>query len=122
MIWALVLLLGCQLAGESVARLLAIPLPGPVLGMALMLLLLALRPRVYEVVAPTGQTILANLSLLFVPAGVGVVAHLDTLGRYGIGLLAALVVSTVLALAAGVLTFRLVARALGQGPDGGRAP
>lgn len=112
MIWSLAILLGCQLAGEICARLLGLPLPGPVIGMALLLGLLLALPRLYRLVAPTGQVILANLSLLFVPAGVGVVAHLDTVARYGLGLGAALLLSTVLALTAGVLTFRLVARLL----------
>lgn len=115
MIWAIAILLACQLAGEITTRFLGLPLPGPVLGMALLLGALVAVPRLYQRVAPTGQTILANLSLLFVPAGVGVVANLDVLARYGVGLLVALVVSTVLALVAGVLTFRAVARLMERG-------
>ena len=44
MLGALVLLLGCQLAGDTVARAIALPVPGPVLGMALLFGLLVLRP------------------------------------------------------------------------------
>ncbi|WP_116133740.1 CidA/LrgA family protein [Tropicimonas sp. IMCC34043] len=110
MIWSIAILLGCQLAGEIVTRFLGLPLPGPVLGMALLLGLLVAIPRLYRLVAPTGHTILANLSLLFVPAGVGVVANLDVVSEHGLALLTAVVVSTVLALVAGVLSFRAVAR------------
>jgi putative effector of murein hydrolase LrgA (UPF0299 family) len=57
---------------------------------------------------------LAHLSLLFVPAGVGVIAHLGTFGTSGIGLIVALIVSTALAILAAVLTFVLFARLMGQ--------
>lgn len=112
MIWPLAILLGCQLAGEVLVRIAGLPVPGPVAGMVLLLVGLLALPRLHAAVAPTGNVILANLSLLFVPAGVGVVAHLDTLSTHGVGLMMAPVVSTVLALIAAVLTFRLVARLL----------
>jgi len=54
--------------------------------------------------------LLSHLSLLFVPAGVGVVQHLDVLGRYGIALAAALLGSTVAAMVATALTFVAVAK------------
>lgn len=114
MIWPMTVLLGCQLAGEISARMLGLPVPGPVLGMILMLGLLAAIPGLYPLIAQTSQTLLGNLSLLFVPAGVGVVAHLDKLAENGLGLLAALIGSTLLALTAGVLTFRAVARVMGD--------
>ena len=70
---------------------------------------------------PTAQGLLAHLSLLFVPAGVGVVAQIGVLGAHGGALLAALVISTVLAIAAGALTFVAVARLMGRrtNPSGG---
>jgi holin-like protein len=114
MIHALVVILGMQLAGEAVARSLGLPVPGPVLGLALLLGLMAALPRLVDLVRPTASVILAHLALLFVPAGVGVVGHLRTLGAEAGPLALALVVSTVLAIAAGGLTFRLVARIAGQ--------
>ncbi|WP_138468080.1 CidA/LrgA family protein [Poseidonocella sp. HB161398] len=114
MIWPLSILLGCQLAGEAVSRVLGLPVPGPVIGMVLLLVLMAGHRRVPETVAPTAHVILGNLSLLFVPAGVGIVSQLDKVAQYGFGLLAALLGSTVLALAAGVATFRGVARVMGD--------
>lgn len=114
MIWSLAILLSCQLAGEIITRGLGLPVPGPVFGMVLLLILLMLIPPLKALIAQTAQTILSNLSLLFVPAGVGVVAHLDKIAQYGLGLLVALVLSTVLALTASVLTFRAVARLLGD--------
>ena len=109
MIQALTLILLCQLAGEAVARGLGLPVPGPVLGLGLMLGLLAASDRIAAAVVPVGQGILRHLSLLFVPAGVGVVGHLDRLGPEAAWLMVAIVVSTVLAIAAGALAFRVVA-------------
>ena len=100
MIHTLIVLLACQLAGEAGARLLGLPVPGPVIGMVLLLGLLVALPRLAVLARPTAEGILANLSLLFVPAGVGVVGHLSTLGAQAASLLVAVVVSTVLAIAA----------------------
>ncbi len=89
----LTLLLLCQSAGEALARLLHLPLPGPVLGLVLMALLLqwpAVRAPVEAAVTP----LLQHLSLLFVPVGVGVVAHLGLITQYGPRMLLALLLST----------------------------
>ena len=117
MIHALLALLACQLAGEAAARGLAIPLPGPVIGMLLMLGLLSTSKRFAEFMRPIAEGILANLSLLFVPAGVGVVGHISTLGTQAVSLLIAVVASTILAIAAGAFTFIAVARLTGAGDD-----
>lgn len=114
MIRALALILSCQLAGEAGARFLSLPVPGPVLGMALLWGLMVLLPRVAEAVMPVGEGILRHLSLLFVPAGVGVVGHLDRLGPQALALGAAILISTALAIAAGALAFTLVARLTGS--------
>ena len=108
MLPTLALLLTCQLAGEVSMRGLGLPIPGPVAGLALMLAVCALRPRVLAAVRPTTGTILANLSLLFVPAGVGVVANLDLLAGHAVALAVVLVVSTLLAMLAAVGTFLAV--------------
>jgi putative effector of murein hydrolase LrgA (UPF0299 family) len=113
MIQPLAILLSCQLAGEVAARALALPLPGPVLGMALLLLALALLPGLAARLRPVATGLLGHLSLLFVPAGVGVIGHLDTFGSQAAGLAAALVLSTALAIAAGALVFRALVRLTG---------
>ncbi|HAV09530.1 MAG TPA: CidA/LrgA family protein [Rhodobacteraceae bacterium] len=115
MIPALVIILGCQLAGEVISRGLALPLPGPVLGMVFLVLGLGLWPALRDAVRPTAMGLLSHLSLLFVPAGVGVVAHLDLLTAQGPALALALIVSTLAAIAVGALTFKALARWMGQG-------
>jgi len=89
----LTLLLLCQSAGEALARLLHLPLPGPVLGLVLMALLLQW-PAVRGPVEAAATPLLQHLSLLFVPVGVGVVAHLGLITQYGPRMLLALLLST----------------------------
>jgi holin-like protein len=115
MIQALALLLILQLVGETLVRLFALPLPGPVLGLVLLAAGLSLIPRLAGLVRPLAQGLLAHLSLLFVPAGVGVVGHLATFGAEGVAIAVALVVSTILALAVGALVFVAVDRLTGGG-------
>ena len=94
----LAILLLCQSAGEAAARLLHLPLPGPVLGLLLLMALLGWqRPR-----APAGQAadaLLQHLSLLFVPVGVGVMTHLALLAQHGPRMALALLLSTWVGLA-----------------------
>lgn len=116
MIAALAVLLGFQLAGEAIARAAGLTLPGPVIGMALFLAALLASPRLAGFVAPVARGLLAHLSLLFVPAGVGIVGHLGRLGAEGAALAAAILVSTVLAIAAGALAFVAVSRLTGNRP------
>jgi holin-like protein len=102
--FAILLLL--QAAGEALAFALGLPIPGPVIG--LVLLLLALRWRsICEPVSATAEFLLSHLSLLFVPAGVGVIGHLDLLSKHGLRLLIAIVVSTWLGLAVTAILLRV---------------
>jgi putative effector of murein hydrolase LrgA (UPF0299 family) len=80
---ALSVLLVCQLVGEAVVRLASLPIPGPVAGMILLLLLMLVRVRLPDAMGETADGLLRHLSLLFVPAGVGVIQHLDRLGADG---------------------------------------
>jgi holin-like protein len=104
MIPALATLLMFQLVGEALVRALAVPVPGPVVGMALLLLALVLRPTWAGAIKPTAQTLLQHLSLLFVPAGVGVMLHLQRLGDEALAIGVALVISTWVGLASAALT------------------
>lgn len=105
MLQTLGLLLGCQLAGEFVARGLSLPIPGPVLGLVILLAALALRPPLASALRPTTQVILAHLSLMFVPAGVGVIGNLDVLSSDWASLLVVLILSTILSMLVTVATF-----------------
>jgi holin-like protein len=95
-------LLVFQSAGEVLARGLSLPLPGPVLGLILLLGSLYF-PAVREPVAECANFMLAHLSLLFIPVGVGVMTHLALLGQYGGRMLFVVVLSTWIGLAVTVL-------------------
>ena len=102
-------LLAMQSLGELLARALALPFPGPVVG--LLLLLPALRfAAIREPVAACAVFLLNHLSLLFVPVGVGVMTHLDLLDRYGMRILLVIVLSTWIALAVTALVLRAMSR------------
>ena len=105
MLRTLGLLLGCQLAGEFIARGLGLPIPGPVLGLVILLAALALRPPLASALRPTTQVILAHLSLMFVPAGVGVIGNLDVLSSDWARLVMVLTLSTILSMLVTVATF-----------------
>ncbi|HVO14351.1 MAG TPA: CidA/LrgA family protein [Alphaproteobacteria bacterium] len=117
MIGALATLLCCQLAGESIARLSGIPVPGPVIGLMLLFALLAARRGVAAELQSAADGLLRHLSLLFVPAGVGVMLHAARLEAEWPAILAAIVVSTALTIAVTALVFRLVARLLPAGDE-----
>jgi holin-like protein len=129
MVVSLCLLLLCQLFGEVLARATNLPVPGPVIGMVLLFLLLLLRNHIPFVpretrdgsLAGVCRGLLQNLSLLFVPAGVGVVQRLDLLARYGVGLGIAIVASTVITLLVSVAAFRVASKFFTTDDIGGEA-
>ncbi|MBT0963994.1 CidA/LrgA family protein [Denitromonas iodatirespirans] len=110
MLNAITVLLVFQLAGEVLARGLGLPLPGPVLGMALLLLALILRGGPGPGLQNTANGLLGHLSLLFVPAGTGIMLHADRLASEWPALLAALVLSTLAALAVSALVLSALQR------------
>jgi putative effector of murein hydrolase LrgA (UPF0299 family) len=119
MLRAFAILLACQLAGETMTRALGLPLPGPVLGLVILVMLLFAVERRHLVDSTTvdetslgkvANGLLAVLGILFVPAGVGVVQDLGLLREYGAALAAALVVSTFLTLTVTVWVFVGVSR------------
>ncbi|MDO5612304.1 MAG: CidA/LrgA family protein [Paracoccus sp. (in: a-proteobacteria)] len=116
MLGALATILGFQLVGEVLSRLAGAPLPGPVVGLLLLVASCLIRPALADRLRPVVQGLLAHLSLFFVPAGVGVIAHLPLIRTHGAGLALALILSTVLAIAVGAQVFAAVAR-LTQVPD-----
>jgi len=110
MIAALTQLLVLQLVGEVIARGFNLPIPGPVIGMLLLFLALALRGGPTSDLQATSQGLLQHLSLLFVPAGTGIVLHLHRVADEWLPLLLSLLSSTVLTLALTALLMRLCAR------------
>lgn len=94
MIGAFALLLAFQLGGEALARLLGLPVPGPVVGMSLLFAALLIHGRTPPAVDTTARGLLACLALLFVPAGVGIMVHGERVAAEWLPLAVTLVAST----------------------------
>ena len=87
-----------QTLGEGLAYALALPIPGPVIGMVLLFCYLLVRRGAAEKLAPTTLEFLRHLSLRFVPAGVGIMVHAQRVAAEWLPIAAALVVSTAVSL------------------------
>ncbi len=100
-----------------------LPLPGPLIGMFLLTVVLVSRgsagAAAEHAVSPpllkAANGLIANMGLLFVPAGVGIIAELGVLRHEWLAVLAGLLVSTVLGLAVTGLVMHHVSRAAGAG-------
>ena len=115
---ALAVLVGAQLIGEILSRVLHLPLPGPVVGMFLLAVALVIRgggagsssPATSGPLADTANVLIANMGLLFVPAGVGIIAEMGILRSDWLPLLAGMLVSTALSLVVTALVMQRVSR------------
>lgn len=96
------LLLLYQLMGEVFTMLLRLPVPGPVIGMALLFFTLLYRRRIPASVDAASEALLSHLSLLFVPAGVGLITHFERIANEWLSIVLTLLLSTVITLAATV--------------------
>lgn len=112
MLAGLLLLLVCQLLGEWVVLAFALPVPGPVMGMVLLLLGLILAKRVPGTIRMSAEGLLRHLALLFVPAGVGLMVHAELIAAEWLVILVALVVSTVVTILVTALILKRLTRNL----------
>ena len=117
MLAAFAVLLLFQCLGEGVVFVFQLPLPGPVAGMLLLMAALLAMPKLKALVEGAANTLLSHLSLLFVPAGVGIVVAASSGSGHWFAILASLVVSTVLALA----VTGLILRGMGNATESGDA-
>ena len=123
MVRAFAILLVCQLTGEGIVYLSGAPVPGPVIGLLVLAVGLALDER-HAARAPLEATalgqaahgLLSHLSLLFVPAAVGIVQQGGSLAANGATIVVALFVSTILTLAVTAAVFVWAARRFGAEP------
>jgi holin-like protein len=120
MLTAILCLVGCQLAGELIRQAAHLPIPGPVIGMFLLAGILALRSRKAGARVPlaldrTAENLINVMGLLFVPAGVGIIAEAKLLQEQWLPILAAVLGSTLLSIiVTGVVMHRAI-RAPGSG-------
>ena len=113
MLKAVTILLIFQLVGEVGVRALTLPLPGPVLGMLLLFAGLTLRGSAPVALTRVAHGLLDHLSLLYVPAGVGIMVQLARLRHEWLALLLTLILSTTLTVLITALVLRWLIRWLG---------
>jgi len=107
------LLLVYQLVGEVTVRLLGLPIPGPVLGMMMLFMTLLVMGYTPESLGTASGALLSHLSLLFVPAGVGMVVHFDRIASEWLPITLALLLSTLITMVATAAIMQLASRWLG---------
>ena len=110
MLRALATLLVFQCLGEGVSYLFKLPVPGPVIGMLLLFGFLMLRPQIADAIEPTALELLRHLSLLFIPAGVGIMVSAGKVRGDALAVVVSLVVSTTLAIGVTALVTRALLR------------
>ncbi|MFP8968384.1 CidA/LrgA family protein [Pokkaliibacter sp. CJK22405] len=98
MIQGFMILLFCQLLGEFIVRGFEWPFPGPVMGMVILLVGLVVYGEVPEGLRPVSDGLLKYLSLLFVPAGVGLMTHYDLISQDLLAIALAIVVSSIVSM------------------------
>lgn len=98
MVVGFLILLICQLVGEVVVHTFAIPVPGAVVGLVLLLVFLMMRGGVPGSLRLSAEGLLSVLPLMLVPAGVGLMVHFQLIAEEWLGITIALFVSTFLAL------------------------
>lgn len=108
MIFGFVQILLFQSIGELVSKLLLPTLPGPVIGLVLLVLWLVFRKGIQADLAMVADGFSQYLGLLFVPAAVGVVLFLPQLKANALAISTALIVSVILTIATTALVSRLL--------------
>ena len=108
MILTIALLLSFQLAGLLIVTLFGLPVPGPVMGMVLSLFALMTVDGLLEKTLPVVHVLLAHFALLFVPAGVGIIEHVERLEAEWLPITASILGSSILAMIVTVLVTRWV--------------
>ncbi len=105
MLHGLVALICCQFVGEVLVRALGVPIPGPVIGLLLLVIAMAVLGRVPTGVGKASDELLRHLSLFFVPAGVGALRYADLLAKEGVRLAVVLMLSTAVTLVVTAVVF-----------------
>ena len=110
MIEGLVQIFLWQGLGELVSKFLLPSIPGPVIGLLLLLLFLVMKGEVNGSLGMVADTFRQHLNLLFIPASVGVILFLPELKAHALAVATALIVSVVLAIAVTGLVLKFFLR------------
>ena len=110
MISGLVQILFFQCLGELISKLVLTFLPGPVIGLVLLLFWLIIQKEINQSLALVSDGFSKYFGILFVPAAVGVVLFLPQLKANALPIISALVGSVILTIASSALVLKLFSR------------
>lgn len=110
MLKGMALLLAFQLAGELLAVGFRLPISGPIVGMALLLLWMHGSGRIDVSVASASDALLANMAVLFVPVGVGAMAYGEVFRRHWLLIAIAIVIGTGVTIATTALVAKFLTK------------
>jgi len=103
----LFIILGINLAGELLSRYLHLPIPGPITGMLLLLVLLLTGVLKEREIRQTADFMLQNMGFFFIPAGVSIIVSYHALDGYYFETFLVVALSTILVMAATALATQL---------------
>lgn len=109
MLPSLTIIILFQLSGALIQQYLDLPIPGAVIGMILFFIYLCITGGKNDKLLATGSQLLSHLPLLFIPAGVGILAYTEELKVHGIAILASLIIGSLMAFVITLLIFRKLA-------------
>ena len=108
------ILLIYQLVGEVTVLYLELAVPGPVMGMILLFVTLMIRRKTPESLNTSAALLLSHLSLLFIPAGVGMMVHFERIGNEWLPISIAIILSAIITFIATALIMLGCSRLLGK--------
>lgn len=122
MLRALATLLSFQCLGEGVSYVFRLPVPGPVIGMLLLFGFIMTRPQIADAIEPTALELLRHLSLLFIPAGVGIMVSAGRIRGDALAVVVSVAISTSLAIVVTALVTRALLRRQRREPVASETP
>lgn len=102
-----------QLIGEAIVYMTGVPIPGPVIGMILLLISLIIKKGVPESFDTAANGLLRYLALLFVPAGVGVTLHFHLIAEEWLAITASVILATLLTIVFSALIMKSMVKSDG---------
>ena len=103
-------LLVFQLAGELIVASFRLPISGPIIGMALLLIWVQGRGPIDDGLQSAADGLLSNMAILFVPVGVGAMAYPELFRNYWLYILVAVAAGSAVTIATTALTARFLTR------------
>jgi holin-like protein len=110
MLRAIAILLSFQCLGEGVSYVFRLPVPGPVIGMLLLFGFIMARPQIADLIEATALELLRHLSLLFIPAGVGIMVSAGKIRGDALAVVVSFAISTTLTIVVTALVTRALLR------------